>query len=87
MTLTNALGVNGLLMSNKLSFVVCAFSKEAESRRTWRGFGGFAGSVASLVEEDKEAKNCAMRCCEDVARSVSALRSLDPMLRAMVGSS
>ena len=68
--LHSADGVNGLLRSSRLSFVTWAFNSFAESRKTWRGFGGFAGI---LVDEelslDKEVINWESRAREDVVRS------------------
>lgn len=49
-------GVKGLLMASSETLVVCALRREAESRRTWRGFGGFeivvTGPALSLSVKD-----------------------------------
>ena len=46
-------GVKGLLIAKSETFVVWALRREAESRRTWSGFGGLsiAGVVEALVAE------------------------------------
>ena len=41
-------GVKGLLIAKSETFVVWALRREAESRRTWSGFGGL--SIAGVVE-------------------------------------
>jgi hypothetical protein len=39
-TVVTAVGVKGGVIRRRESFVVCAFRRVDESRRTWRGFGG-----------------------------------------------
>lgn len=61
--------VKGLLMSSRLSLVMCALSRVALSRSTWRGFGGFGGRLvedASGVFGERELRYWpTSACCVD----------------------
>ena len=69
-----AVGVKGLLMRRRASFVVCALSKVELSRRTCRGFGGLGGSWVDESAEAfgaREARNWATRARWVCARCMS----------------
>lgn len=86
MILTTAVGVNGLLRSRRLSLVVCAFSREAESRMTCSGCGGLGGRTEVVAEEESEDRNRLSRTCVEAVMSVRARRSLAFVAAAMLSS-
>ncbi len=47
-------GVKGAVMARRLSLVVCALTRRAASRRTWRGLGGLATGVVVRAVVDWE---------------------------------
>lgn len=65
--------MNGLLIAKSEILVVCAFSRVAESRRIWRGLGGFEMVVADVVVDAlNEDENCFKTARVDAISSFSA---------------
>jgi hypothetical protein len=75
-------GVNGLLVASSAIFVTCALSSVAESRTTWRAFGG-DGIGCAVTESDEDAEvNCDSSACAEAMVRLSATVSscFDPAI-------